>query len=144
MHYDKRHWVVLIATLCVGVACGDDAPADAAPVAVAGAAGHAGSSINPDAGCDPLEDRCSGSTYCQYTDGRLLCVPEGQNPRDERCPDGRCTRGSICMPAAFDGEPTCQQPCAEDHACFITRHDCFEALGADGEVLPFGLCRYVE
>lgn len=102
----------------------------------------------PEATCLPQADDCPPGEYCQYEDGRLRCVPEGDVAPDPQwhrlpaCPDGRCSRGGICMPYDFSDDPVCYHPCGPEVDCVNGRHTCRPVYDADGVDLGFGLCNY--
>ena len=102
--------------------------------------------------CDPLNDTCPEGKYCQYADGVLRCVTEGDVLPDyshvpPACP-GICSRGGICMPSDYGvDEAACFQPCAlagvnQNSNCVNSRHTCRQAYGDNDEPLTFGLCNY--
>ena len=106
--------------------------------------------------CIPWDDQCPEGTYCQYADGDLRCVAEGDvipdpGGNNPECPTGVCSRGGICMPEQTefgfgDGRFICYQPCDAtqergETGCFNGRHTCWPAFDGD-DPLAFGVCAY--
>lgn len=92
--------------------------------------------------CIPYDDACGPTLACQIVGDRTRCAPAGTTAREERCEGSPCQRGSVC---AFNGyNETCQQPCTLDETvrCEIVRQECHQAVDAEGNALPFGVCRY--
>jgi hypothetical protein len=138
----------LAFALGVGVfLCGCGGQSKAGPAATTLSDGGTTSESPSTDECVPYDDNCPTGSYCQYLDGRTQCVAEGEVVRDALCNDGgRCKRGSICLYGSSLYGDSCQQPCSLDgqYKCFIGRHTCFVAMGAEDEELSFGVCRYSE
>lgn len=83
--------------------------------------------------CLPFNDMCDQGNYCEFTGGRLVCVPPGTPARGAACPINRCQAGSICI--TLDNMALCREPCDPDNpAC--TSGMCERVTGQ-----PFGVCR---
>ncbi len=107
-------------------------------------------------GCSPHDDQCSEGQYCQYLEGRLRCIDNGEVEPDPRfhstpnCPTGVCSRGGICYQVHRSGTlqaPQCFWVCdpvsiGSKGDCPNGRHTCYQAEDAEGQPLPFAICDY--
>ena len=119
----------------------------------AGEGGEGGAMV-PD--CVPHDDMCPEAQYCQYTDGRLQCIDNGDVVPDPQfhytpeCAMGVCSRGGIChdrRPGEVLGGLNCYWVCDPADVggrgdCPNGRHTCFQATDAEGSPLPFAICDY--
>ena len=106
--------------------------------------------------CIPHNDMCPEGQYCQYLDGRLQCIdngdvaPDPQFHRTPSCPTGVCSRGGICYNDHRDStrEAKCFWVCdpasidSDERVCMNRRHTCYQAEDTEGNVLPFAICDY--
>ena len=108
--------------------------------------------------CEPHDDQCPEGQYCQYTDGQLRCIDNGDVEPDPQfhstpiCPEGVCSRGGICHDIHRGEtlpEPRCFRTCDPASItstgvsdCDNRRHTCYQAEDAEGQPLPFAICDY--
>ena len=101
---------------------------------------------------------CPEGQYCQYWEGALGCIDDGevapdpQNHDEPPCPTGVCSRGGIChdqYPGEALGGFECFRPCDPAQAgiigaeaCQNARKTCRQATDAEGNTLPFAFCAY--
>jgi len=143
--------MLALAAMCLSGCVEDNHPMiDGVDEGEGGEGGEGGMNV-PEPACLPYADACPDGEYCQYEDGRLQCVPDGPVEPDfasvhstPACPDGRCSRGGICMrhTSFAGGVLSCFFPCGPGVECPNGRHTCWPATGDDGEALGFGLCDY--
>lgn len=136
-------WLLLSVALGCGGQAEDSRPSSSAGGQLAHEDPASGGSTATSGECDPLDDRCAAGSYCQLVDGVTRCVEEGSAARDEPCDeDGRCQRGSMCLPDGI--RDLCLQPCPRDNEfiCDNRRHTCFVVPIDQGEDLPFWACEY--
>ena len=121
----------------------------------AGMAGAGGAAMSD---CLPHDDMCPEGQYCQYTEGRLRCIADGdvapdiQNHNPPDCPTGVCSRGGIChdrYPGEALGRLRCYVLCDPSNAgisgpsvCANGRHTCHQAVDQSGQELPYAVCDY--